>query len=62
MPVEIELSYWRERASEVRALADQATHPKARAAFLSIAAQYERLVQQAEARAMDQRPKKSDAE
>ena len=43
--------YWRDRAAQVRALADGISNEKARAAILQIAADYAHLAERAEARA-----------
>jgi hypothetical protein len=41
---------WRERAEEVRSIADQLTDPEARRVMLEIAAGYERLARRADLR------------
>ena len=41
--------YWRERAEEARALAQQMTDPEAQRAMLSVAQSYEKIALRAEA-------------
>ena len=47
--------YWRDRAAQVRALADGISNEKARAAILQIAADYAHLAERAEERASHRR-------
>jgi len=47
--------YWRDRAAQVRALADGISNEKARAAILQIAADYAHLAEGAEERASRRR-------
>jgi hypothetical protein len=48
--------HWRARAEEARAHAEQLSDPVARQTMLKIAEEYEKLAQQAEARARGQKP------
>jgi hypothetical protein len=48
--------YWRDRAAEVRALADDVNNQKARDVILQIAAEYEILADRAQERARRGRP------
>src|SRR5262245_32840267 len=51
--------YWRDRAEQVRALADQVSNQKARDAILRIAAEYELLADRAQERLSGHNPKRS---
>jgi hypothetical protein len=48
--------YWRDRAAQVRALADDVNNQKARDVILQIAAEYEILADRAQERARRGRP------
>jgi hypothetical protein len=48
--------YWRDRAAEVRALADDVNNQKARDVILQMAAEYEILADRAQERARRGRP------
>jgi hypothetical protein len=48
--------YWRDRAEQVRALADQLSNQKARDSILAIAAEYELIADKAKERAKRGRP------
>jgi len=48
--------YWRDRAAQVRALADQVSSHKAKEAILQIAAEYELIADKAHDRATRGRP------
>jgi hypothetical protein len=49
--------HWRQRAKEARSVAEQLTDPTSKAAMLRIAADYERIAEQAQVRAVGARPK-----
>ncbi len=48
MPAKLGAEYWRERAEEARAQAEQMPDPTARRTLLDIAENYEQLAEQAE--------------
>ena len=48
--------YWRDRAEQVRALADQVSNQKARRSIQQIAAEYELIANRAQERARRGRP------
>ncbi|HWI27037.1 MAG TPA: hypothetical protein VN668_08700 [Stellaceae bacterium] len=48
MPGQLGAEYWRERAEEARAQADQLQDPDSRKTLLEIAENYEQLAEQAE--------------
>lgn len=49
MPQRFDPKYWRERAEEARAQAEEMHDPKAKRTLLGIAESYEKLAEQAEA-------------
>jgi hypothetical protein len=50
--------YWRDRAKEIRALAERSIHPETKRTLQNIAADYERLAQRAEERLQESRREK----
>jgi hypothetical protein len=50
--------YWRDRAKEIRVLAERSTHPETKRTLQNIAADYERLALRAEGRLQESRREK----
>jgi hypothetical protein len=50
--------YWRDRAKEIRVLAERNTHPDTKRMLQNIAADYEHLAQRAEERLQESRREK----
>jgi hypothetical protein len=50
--------YWRDRAKEIRVLAERSTHPETKRTLQNIAPDYERLALRAEGRLQESRREK----